>query len=237
MDPKHFSTSHFLAQNVNIKILLVDTFVAVYRNRTTGPNCTTAYYYSHKTATSFNSFPLVKGNFVKAATKRKKKAIDTLDKKKSALKKHGCEKSCFQQSCSASAIYPLLCLPLSRSRCPKNLLMYSDSMFLFKMLASSGTKKNRKGEKKPHLDFSKALMKGFSLIVREGILKGVIKKKKVGCTSQSDSQKNRVCRTQKGKDIVVLVHPAALNKHRSHFPCKCSERQLFLQINSLWAMV
>lgn len=80
MDLKHFSTSHFLARNVNLEILLVDTFVAVFQNRSTGPNYNITHYFSHKIATSFNSFPLVKGNFGKAAVK--KKSIDTTRKEK-----------------------------------------------------------------------------------------------------------------------------------------------------------
>lgn len=98
---------------------------------------------------------------------KKKKPLIPLEKKKNALKKHGCEKSCFEQSCSASAIYSLLCLPLFQEAGAQiDLLMYSDSMFIFQMLFIKHKRKNRKVEKKPHLEFSKSLMKGFSLIVR-----------------------------------------------------------------------
>lgn len=70
-------------------------------------------------------------------------------------------------------------------------------MFLFKMLIIGH--KNKIKRKEVHLEFSRALTKGFSLIVREGILEGVfyLKKKKgkmyftVGLLIKMESAKSK----------------------------------------------
>lgn len=48
VDAIHFSTSLFLAQNLTLKILLVDMSVAPYTNRSTGSDWTTPYHLPHK---------------------------------------------------------------------------------------------------------------------------------------------------------------------------------------------
>lgn len=81
-------------------------------------------------------FSICKSKFEeRSIDKKKKKSATLLPLEKIALRKDGCEKSCFQQLCSASAIYTLLCLPLFQEAGAQiDLLMHSDATFLFKML-------------------------------------------------------------------------------------------------------
>ena len=47
--------------------------------------------------------------------------------------------------------------------------------------------------------------------------------------------KMEAAESEREAEAVMLVPPTALDWHRSHLLCKCSEGKLFLQINSLWA--